>query len=116
MAYAIDDATKEKIQVDPATDTYTKAETNELLGSKANTSHTHNKSQITDFAHTHNDIYYTKNENNVYFMLPVGHVIMRRTAANNGGMPYGSWGYIGQLETQDEQGQFVYLLLYQRVG
>ena len=62
MAFAIDEVTKEKIQVDPATDTYTKTETNNLLTNKANVTHSHKKSQITDFAHTHDDRYYTETE------------------------------------------------------
>lgn len=33
-----------------------------LNNSKANTSHTHTKSQITDFSHTHDDRYYTESE------------------------------------------------------
>ena len=34
------------------------------FNAKANTSHTHTKSQITDFAHTHDDRYYTESEIN----------------------------------------------------
>lgn len=34
------------------------------LGTKANTNHTHTKSQITDFAHNHDDRYYTETEVN----------------------------------------------------
>lgn len=35
---------------------------NEGLNGKANSSHTHTKSDITDFAHNHDDRYYTKTE------------------------------------------------------
>lgn len=35
---------------------------NTELGKKANSSHTHTKSQITDFAHNHDDRYYTVSE------------------------------------------------------
>lgn len=34
----------------------------DALGGKANSSHTHTKSQITDFAHNHDDRYYTESE------------------------------------------------------
>jgi len=56
---------------------YTESEINSLLTTKANTVHTHTKSQITDFAHTHvraditdfnqhnhDDLYYTKSQLN----------------------------------------------------
>ena len=85
MAYAIDDTTKEKIQVDPATDTYTKTETNDLLVLKANASH------------THDDRYYTESESNNRFLLPVGAYMTRFDAKNNGGMPYGTWELIGTV-------------------
>lgn len=41
---------------------YTETEMDSKLSGKANSSHTHTKSQITDFAHTHDDRYYTKSE------------------------------------------------------
>ena len=45
-------------------DYYTTSETDTLLNGKANSSHTHTKSQITDFSHTHDDRYYTETETN----------------------------------------------------
>ena len=45
------------------TDTYaTKTELTSGLSGKADKSHTHTKSQITDFDHTHDDRYYTESE------------------------------------------------------
>ncbi len=41
---------------------YSKAETDTLLSKKAEASHSHTKSDITDFAHTHDDRYYTETE------------------------------------------------------
>jgi hypothetical protein len=41
---------------------YTEAETDTKLNGKADSSHTHTKSQITDFSHTHDDRYYTESE------------------------------------------------------
>lgn len=41
---------------------YTETEMDSKLSGKANSSHTHTKSQITDFAHTHDDRYYTESE------------------------------------------------------
>ena len=43
---------------------YTIQETNDLLGGKAPSSHTHTKSQITDWNHNHDDRYYTESEVN----------------------------------------------------
>lgn len=67
--YAIDSITKEKRPVDTADNTYTKAETNELLNNKSNTGHTHDDlyyraSDVnnmlrmkSDYNHTHNGVY-----------------------------------------------------------
>lgn len=58
------DTTHVLIAIEPGADMVKriKDDVTSLQSGKANVSHTHTKSQITDFAHTHDDRYYTKNE------------------------------------------------------
>lgn len=48
---------------------YSKEQTDEKLNNKADSSHTHTKSDISDFAHTHDDRYYTETESDAKYAL-----------------------------------------------
>ena len=71
MAYAIDENTKAMVPVDPATDTYTKSEADNLFFKKSDTAN---------------------------IMLPIGSKFLRNDIKDNGGMSYGTWKYHGYFE------------------
>ena len=108
MAFAIDEVTKEKVAVKPATETYTKQEVNTLLNNKSNNGHTHDDRYYTEVevnnllggksnnGHTHDERYYIRNESDSRFQLPVGTILRVETNSKTLNIGYGTWQYLGE--------------------